>query len=147
MLKCKFKDYHLSVFQKLRWSETCNKVKSCTNMAADPISLTKITVALNEHENSPGWGGGGGLESSCRIHAWPEKCEKIGGSFFDTERTLWESTLGIKRACLQEKGFLLNYIRGRLEVISKLLYSTKRISPLKKCLDVKFGAKPRKILV
>ena len=30
LLNYQFKDYHLSLFQKLRRSDTCNQVKSCT---------------------------------------------------------------------------------------------------------------------
>ena len=44
-----FKDwaYHLSVFQKLRHSDTCNRVKSCTKHGRPDQSQRKLTVALN----------------------------------------------------------------------------------------------------
>ena len=40
MLNYVFKDYHLSVFQKLQHSDTFNQVKVAPNMA-DPISLNE----------------------------------------------------------------------------------------------------------
>ena len=46
MLKHLFKDYHISVFQKLRHSDTYSQVKSCTKHDRPDQSQRKLTVAL-----------------------------------------------------------------------------------------------------
>ena len=47
MLNYYDKDYHLSVFQKLRHSDTCNQVKSCTKDGKPDQSQRELTVALS----------------------------------------------------------------------------------------------------
>ena len=47
MLNYQFKDYHLSVFQKLRHSDTCKQVESCTKHGRPDQSQRELTVALN----------------------------------------------------------------------------------------------------
>ena len=41
------KDYHLSVFQKLRHSDTCNQVKSCTKHSRLRSVSTKTDLSFN----------------------------------------------------------------------------------------------------
>ena len=48
LLNAKFKDYHLSVFQKLRYSDTCNQVKSCTKHGRPGQSHHELTIFLME---------------------------------------------------------------------------------------------------
>ena len=40
------KDYHLSLFQTLWHSDTCNQVKSCTKQGRPDQSQRELTVAL-----------------------------------------------------------------------------------------------------
>ena len=47
MLRYSFKDYHLSLSQKLRNSDTCNQVKNCTKHGRLDQSHKKPTVAFN----------------------------------------------------------------------------------------------------
>ena len=47
-----FKDYHLSAFQKLRHSDTCNQVKSCTKHGRPDQSQRELTVALKIQYNT-----------------------------------------------------------------------------------------------
>ena len=47
MLHYLFKDYHLSVFQKLRHSDTWNLVKGCTKHDRPDQSQRELTVALS----------------------------------------------------------------------------------------------------
>ena len=58
MLNYLFKDYHLSVFQKLRPSNTCNQVKSCTKHGRSDQSQRELTVALRR-QTSTGFIGNG----------------------------------------------------------------------------------------
>ena len=46
MLEYQFKDYHLSVLQKLRHSDTFNQVESCTKHGRPDQSQRELTVAL-----------------------------------------------------------------------------------------------------
>ena len=44
--KLSFEDYHLLVFQKLRHSDTCNQVKSCTKPGGGGLSNVKGGIRL-----------------------------------------------------------------------------------------------------
>ena len=63
-----FKYYHLSVFQKLRHSDTCNQVKSCTKYGRPDKSQRDFNVALMPY-NSPRKPGRTKVQSALNI-AW-----------------------------------------------------------------------------